>query len=72
MSDIEIRLALLEGALADMKHRARNDRQIVSLLETELQLAHRDLVALKAKLYAGVSVALALGPLFAWALELLR
>ena len=72
MSDLEIRLALMEGALADMKHRARNDRQIVSLLETELQLAHRDLVALKAKLYAGVSVALALGPLFAWLLELLR
>ena len=72
MSEIETRLALLERALADMKHRARNDRQIVSLLETELQLAHRDLVALKAKLYAGVAVALALGPLFAWALELLR
>jgi len=72
VSDLEIRLALMEGALADMKHRARNDRQIVSLLETELQLAHRDLVALKAKLYAGVSVALALGPLFAWLLELLR
>ena len=72
MSEIETRVALLERALADMKHRARNDRQIVSLLETELQLAHRDLVALKAKLYAGVSVALALGPLFAWLLELLR
>jgi len=72
VSEIETRLALLERALADMKHRARNDRQIVSLLETELQLAHRDLVALKAKLYAGVAVALALGPLFAWLLELLR
>ena len=55
-----------------MKHRARNDRQIVSLLETELQLAHREIVGLKARLYAGVAVALALGPLFAWALELLR
>ena len=72
MGDIEIRLALMEGALADMKHRARNDRQIVSLLETELQLAHREIVGLKARLYAGVAVALALGPLFAWLLELLR
>lgn len=72
MSEIETRLALLERALAEMKHRARNDRQIVALLETELQLAHREVVGLKAKLYAGVAVALALGPLFAWLLELLR
>lgn len=72
MSEIETRLALLERALAEMKHRARNDRQIVALLETELQLAHREVVGLKAKLYAGVAVALALGPLFAWLLELLH
>jgi len=72
VSEIETRLALLERALADMKHRARNDRQIVSLLETELQLAHREVVGLKARLYSAVAVALALGPLFAWLLELLR
>jgi len=72
VSEIETRLALLERAIEDAKHRARNDRMIASLLETEIQLTRRDLVALKAKLYAGVSVALALGPLFAWLLELLR
>ena len=72
MSDIETRLALLERAIEEYKHRARNDRQIAMLLETEIQLAHREIVALKAALYAGVSVALGSGPLFAWLLELLR
>ena len=72
VSELETRLALLESALDDMRHRARNDRQIVVLLEAELQLAHREIVAVKAKMYAGVSVALGIGPLFAWLLEVLR
>ena len=72
MSEIEIRLALAERALEDIKHRARNDRQIASLLEDELEHARREIVAIKARLYAGVSVALVLGPLFAWVFDALR
>ncbi len=72
MSEIETRLALLERAIEESKHRARNDRMIINLLSSEVELLHREIVGVKSKMYAGVSVALALGPLFAWLLELLR
>tara|TARA_B100001245_G_C22751723_1_gene363993 strand:- start:533 stop:751 length:219 start_codon:yes stop_codon:yes gene_type:complete len=72
MSDIETRISVLESQLADTRHAARNSRQVIQLLSSEQELLHRELVALRAKMYAGVSVALGVGPLFAWLLELLR
>lgn len=72
MSEIETRIALLERAVDEAKHRARQDRQIAMLLEAELQITRRELVALRAKINAVGAVALGLGPLFAWLLELLR
>lgn len=72
MSEIETRIALLERAVDEAKHRARQDRQIAMLLEAELQITRRELVALRAKITAVGAVALGLGPLFAWLLELLR
>ena len=72
MSEIETRIALLERAVDEAKHRARQDRHIAMLLEAELQITRRELVALRAKINAVGAVALVLGPLFAWLLELLR
>jgi len=72
MSDLETRISVLESQLADTRHAARNARQVIQLLSSEQELLHRELVALRAKAYAGVSVALGIGPLFAWLLELLR
>jgi hypothetical protein len=72
MSDFETRIALLERAVDEAKHRARQDRQIAMLLEAELQITRRELVALRAKINAVGAVALGIGPLFAWLLELLR
>ena len=72
MSEDEIRLALAERAIDELRHRARNDRQAVLLLESECDELRRGLAVLKARLYGGVAVALILGPLFAWVLEILR
>ena len=71
MSEIEVRLALAERALAEMKHRARNDRQVTALLEAELDQARIEIAGIKSRLRAGISVAVTLGPLVAWALRVL-
>jgi hypothetical protein len=72
MSDLETRISVLESQLLEARHRSRNDRQVIRLLSSEQELLHRELVGVKSKMYAGVSVALGIGPLFAWLLELLR
>lgn len=71
MSEIEVRLALAERALEEMKHRARNDRQVTTLLEAELDQARLEIAAIKSKMYAGISVAVGLAPIFSWALRVL-
>ena len=72
MSEIEVRLALAERALDELRHRARNDRQASLLLESELDHARREIVAIKAKLYGGLSVAVGSVPLLTWLFNALR
>ena len=78
-SALEVRLALAENALEDLRHRARNDRQATALIVSEfehhrreLNRCQREIAVLRGKLYAGLSVALTLGPLFAWVFDALR
>jgi hypothetical protein len=72
MSEIEIRLALAERAIEEIKHRARNDRQASLIIESELEHARREIVAIKAKLYGGLSVAVGSVPFLTWIFSELR
>ena len=69
MRDIETRVALLEQAVNDLKHRARNDRQIQIALNEELIEVTRELGNLRASLYAGIGVACVLGPGLVWLMD---
>ena len=55
-----------EQALSDVKHRARNDRQVLLMMQEDLESLRRDLDRVKARLYTALSIALILGPAAAW------
>ena len=71
MNEMELQMAIAERAIEDLRHRTRNDRQAVTFLEHEVEVLRRELIKLKAQLYAGITVALSLGPVFVWLFDFL-
>jgi len=67
LSDREI--GRFEATLAQLEHRARNDRQVLILMEDVVGDLRRELDKMKARLYTAVSIALVLGPAVAWLID---
>ena len=68
LSDRE--LGRFEQVVRDLQHRARNDRQVVILLESELVALRREVERLKGKAYTAIAVTAALGSVLAWGADL--
>ena len=64
LSDREI--GRFEQVVRDLQHRARNDRQVVILLEAEVAALRREIERLKVKAYTAIAVTAALGAVLAW------
>lgn len=59
----------LQMRLQSLEHRARNDRQVTVLLETEIDELRSELDRFRVRVYATVSTAAAFAGMVAWALE---
>jgi hypothetical protein len=55
-----------EQTLSDVRHRARNDRQVLLLMQEDLESLRREVDRMKTRLYTALSIALILGPVAAW------
>jgi hypothetical protein len=60
-----------EQVLKDIAHRARNDRQIMILLEDEIEQLRRDFEKMKTRVYSGGAIILVLGSVIAWVIEMI-
>lgn len=60
-----------EQVLRDVKHRARNDRQIMIALQEEIEQLRRDFDKMKTRVYTAVAIALVIGSAIAWAVEMI-
>ena len=60
-----------EQVLKDITHRARNDRQIMILLEDEIEQLRRDFEKMKTRVYSGGAIILVLGSVIAWVIEMI-
>ena len=69
LSDREI--GRFESTLAQLEHRARNDRQALFLIEDVVSELRRELDKMKARLYTAVSIAIVLGPAVAWLIDVI-
>lgn len=69
LSDREI--GRFEATLGQLEHRARNDRQVLILMEDVVSELRRELDQMKARLYTAVSIALVLGPAVAWLIDVI-
>ena len=70
LSDREI--GRFEATVLQLEHRARNDRQAMFLMEDALFELRREVDTMKARMYTAVSIAIVLGPVVAWLIDLLR
>ena len=66
---VEAALARLQTTTADQQHRARNDRQLIVLLQAELEELRLDLERTKTRIYTALSVFMFVGTVLAWAFE---
>jgi len=55
-----------EETLRMVEHRARNDRQIMVLLDNRMSRLEMDIQTLRVRLYTTISVVAGLGSLLAW------
>ena len=60
-----------EQTLRDLKHRARNDRQIIVLMQEEMEHLRREIEKLKQRLYASLMVVTVVASILAWSIELI-
>jgi len=60
-----------EQVLKDITHRARNDRQIMILLEAEIEQLRRDFEKMKTKVYTAVAITIVVGSIIAWVIEMI-
>ena len=60
-----------EQVLKDITHRARNDRQIMILLEDEIEQLRRDFEKMKTRVYSGGAIILVIGSVIAWVIEMI-
>jgi hypothetical protein len=58
-----------EETLRMVEHRARNDRQIMVLLDNKVSRLEMDIQTLRVRLYTTISVVAGLGSLLAWAIK---
>ena len=60
-----------EQILKDVTHRARNDRQIMILLEDEIEQLRRDFEKMKTRVYTAVAITIVVGSIIAWVIEMI-
>jgi len=60
-----------EQVLKDITHRARNDRQIMILLEDEIEQLRRDFEKMKTRVYTAVAITIVVGSIIAWVIEMI-
>lgn len=59
----------IEQTLSDLQHRTRNDRQVVLILQDEVESLRRDLDRTKTRVYTALSVAFVVATGLAWVVE---
>lgn len=60
-----------EQTIRDLKHRARNDRQIIVLMQEEMENLRREIEKLKQRLYSSLMVVTVVAAILAWSIELI-
>jgi len=60
-----------EQVLQDMKHRARNDRQIIILLQNEIEELQKEFVKMKTRVYTAGTIIVVVGSTLAWLIEVI-
>ena len=69
VSDREV--GVWEQTVRDLKHRARNDRQIILMIQEEMEHLRREIEKLKNRLYASLMVMAVIASILAWSIELI-